>query len=107
MSNLAVMPSPDSVTVPGVVSWIAWKRSPPCTAVTAFPMVVPPVAVVSVKLSARLPSVPTPLLPLASPVMLVAEVVSDVPVACAIVSAGVNVMPVPAEVTLPARHARS
>jgi hypothetical protein len=99
LSNSVVMPSPDSVTVPGVVSWIAWKRSPPCTAVTALPTVVPPLAVASAKLSARLPSVPTPLLPLASPVMFVTAVVSVVPTGCAAVSAGVNVMPVPAEVT--------
>ena len=62
--------------MPGVVSVIAWKRSPPCTAVTALPTVVPPDAVVSVKLSARLPSVPTPLLPLASPLTVVADVVT-------------------------------
>ena len=94
--------------MPGVVSVIAWQRSPPCTAVTALPTVVPPDAEVSVKLSARLPSVPTPLLPLASPATVVDVVVTVAPAACAFVSAGVNVIPLPRPRTRDARrHGRA
>ncbi len=83
-----------------MVSVIAWKRWPPCTAVTALPTVVPPEAVVSVKFSARLPSVPTPLLPLASPaIVLDVERTRGCPTACAAVSAGVKLMPLPGELT--------
>ncbi len=99
MLCFAVIPAAESTTVPGVVSVIAWNRWPPWTAVTALPTVVPPDAVVSVKLSARLPSVPTPLLPLASPARVTGGVVTAVPASCANASAGVNVMPEPVEDT--------
>src|SRR4051812_45215406 len=78
---------------------MAWKRWPPCTAVTALPTVVPADAAVSVKLSARAPSVPTPLLPLASPATVTGVERTVAPTACAALSAGGDEIPGPGELT--------
>src|SRR5262245_44025136 len=74
---------------------MASYRSPPWTAVTALLTVVPADADVSVRLSVRRESVPTPLLPLASPTTGWADVVTATPVGWLEVSAGTNVIPLP------------
>ena len=91
------MPTALSSSVPGVVSVMAWKRSPPCIMLAALPT--RPGAEI-VKFSARLADMPTPLKPTRSPVSAPGVLRTVAPAACAAASGVSSVMPVPGASTV-------